>query len=302
VSADPGFETFAVGQVARLTGLSPDAIRAWERRHRAVQPLRTPGGTRRYTASDIDRLCLLKRAVDAGHRIAEVVRLPSPELEERVSAAQDHRNPDTVETVLAALDRLDAASAGDLLGGQLAALGPTRFVEEVAAPLVEAMGTRWREERLCVAGEHLGSALLRSFLGAALRPTVVHRDAPIVLFATLAGERHELGLLMAAITALGAVANPLYLGADLPAEELLRAASRSGARAVALSTARGEWREIGEPIAGLRAGLPPSIELWIGGGQLEGLKPEAGVIVLSSLTQLELHVARLRVLAKAGPR
>ena len=46
---------------------------------------------------------------------------------------------------------------------------------------------------------------------------------PRIVFATPAGERHELGLLMAALTALGASGHPLYLGAELPVEDLLAA-------------------------------------------------------------------------------
>ena len=50
--------TYSLGAVAKMTGLSPHVLRAWERRYAAVTPLRTPGGTRRYRESDVSRLNL----------------------------------------------------------------------------------------------------------------------------------------------------------------------------------------------------------------------------------------------------
>ena len=52
--------TYPLRTAARLTGLSPDLLRAWERRYGVVEPTRTPGGTRRYTAADLERLRLVK--------------------------------------------------------------------------------------------------------------------------------------------------------------------------------------------------------------------------------------------------
>ncbi|HME69925.1 MAG TPA: MerR family transcriptional regulator [Myxococcota bacterium] len=45
--------------------LSPELLRAWERRYGVFQPHRTPGGSRRYSAADLEQLRLVKAAVDA---------------------------------------------------------------------------------------------------------------------------------------------------------------------------------------------------------------------------------------------
>ena len=79
--------------------------------------------------------------------------------------------------------------------------------------------------------EHLASGILRSLLGSALQPTAVSALGPRIVFATPTGEKHELGLLMAALTALGAGADPVYLGAELPNEDILAAARDSNAAA-----------------------------------------------------------------------
>ena len=131
--------TYSLGAVARLTGLSPHVLRAWERRYGAVKPLRTPGGTRRYRESDVARLRQLRAAVQAGHSISEVANAPAEELERRLELSPALPAP-SLAPLLAAIEQLDAPTTEQLLGAQLAALGPIRFVRTVASPLLNVIG------------------------------------------------------------------------------------------------------------------------------------------------------------------
>lgn len=79
---------YRIGAVSRLTGISPDALRMWERRYGAVAPRRSPAGGRLYDAGDVERLRLLKQLVDAGDAIGEVANLDMPSLQARLTAAQ----------------------------------------------------------------------------------------------------------------------------------------------------------------------------------------------------------------------
>jgi DNA-binding transcriptional MerR regulator len=285
--------TYALGVAARLTGLSPDLLRAWERRYAAVEPKRTPGGTRRYRAADLERLRLLKAAVDKGYRIGDMASLDDRELTRRVNRGSAEQDSDAVEPVIAALERLDTADADRLIALQLSALGPARFARQFAAPLLEALGEAWAETRICVASEHLGSGLLRSLLGAALRPTTASGSAPIIVFATPPGERHEMGLLIAAVTALGAGGNPLYLGPDLPLDEILGAVKTSGAGALALSIVATAPEAAEQALAAIRAGLPEEVQLWSGGRAARGIELPPACVYIDSLETLEQRVTLL---------
>lgn len=287
-------ETYAVGRVARLTGVSPDLLRAWERRYGAVRPVRTPGGTRRYRAEDIDRLRLLKAAVDAGHRIGEVARLSLEELERRVEPVAPTGGGPLRET-LEALARLDGGAAEQLVSGQLAVLGPVRFAKEFALPLLGQIGEEWAQKRLCTASEHMGSALLRSLLGSSLRPTAAHRDAPRIVFGTLPGEHHDIGLLIAAVSTLGAGGHPIFLGADLPVDELVGAVRTAGAVALAVGAVAQPVEELERGLRELRAALPRNVEIWVGGPATTSLTPPEGVLRLDSLSRLEQRVELLRI-------
>ncbi len=82
-SPDPG-QTYRIGAVARLTGISPDTLRVWERRYSVVTPFRSDAGTRLYRAQDVGRLTLIKRLVDSGDAISHVAPLTLEQLRERV--------------------------------------------------------------------------------------------------------------------------------------------------------------------------------------------------------------------------
>ena len=284
--------TYPIGAAARLTGLSPELIRAWERRYGAVEALRTPGGTRRYRATDLERLSLLKAAVAAGHRIGQVARLDPAELEERARGSEAPASS-RLEESLWAIERLDGVEAQRLLSTQLSALGPARFAREFALPLVREIGDRWEDDRLSIAAEHLATGVLRSMLGSALQPTASSLLGPRVVFATPTGERHELGLQMAALTALGAGANPIYLGAELPVEELLDSVRIADAAALALSLVALPSHRAERVVRAIRDGLPDDIHLWLGGAAASAIEPRTGVDFIDSLGSFEQRVTLL---------
>jgi DNA-binding transcriptional MerR regulator len=266
--------TYPLRTAARLTGLSPDVIRSWERRHGVVLPFRTPGGTRRYSAEDLERLRLVKAAVDAGHRIGQVARLDIEELKRR-AAATEARPEGHLEEILTALDRFDDVTSQRLLSFHLSSLGPARFAREISLPLLLEIGERWSKGRMGIASEHLATGILRSLLGSALQPTASSRLGPRIVFATPTGERHELGLLMAALTALGAGASPLYLGLELTVEDLLVAVEGTNAAALALSLVTIPAEQAARTVGALRGGMAAEVHLWLGGpgGRELGLPP-----------------------------
>ncbi len=71
---------YTIGAVSKKTGLSSNLIRMWELRYAAVVPSRSPTNRRLYSSSDIERLILLKNAIDIGMSIGSVVSLSTEQL------------------------------------------------------------------------------------------------------------------------------------------------------------------------------------------------------------------------------
>lgn len=302
---DSGHDALPLRTVSRLTGLSADVIRAWERRYGVVSPTRGPRGARLYSADDVAQLRLLRRAVSSGRAIGDVARLSRGALESLVRvpearaarpAPATHGN-EILAHAVSTLERFDWAALDRCIGDALVGLGARDFVDQFAAPLMTDVGQRWSDGRLSVADEHLVSGLMHNVLAGVLRSRG-RSGHPTVLLATASGERHELGLLMAGLVVVEGGCGMCYLGADLPAAEVVAAARRSQAAAVGLGVANGDGLEA--TVAELRRverDLPTTTELWIGGRQAAdaaALLGSSRVVVIDQMPVLEHETARLR--------
>ena len=245
------------------------------------------------------RLRKLRAAVEAGHAIGEVAGLSARELERRLELVPAGPPRPALEPILAAVESLDAASSERLLGAQLAALGGPRFVRQVASPLLVEIGARWEDGRICVASEHLASSILRNLLGGLVRPTGAGTSAPPIVFTTPPGERHELGALMAAVAAADVGGHPVFLGPDLPVEEVAVAVEALSAAAVAVGVCRRNGGEHAASLRALRAILPEAVEIWVGGPGAAELALPRGVACVDDPEDLERKVALLAL--RGGP-
>ena len=79
----PADGLYQIATVSNLTGIPVQTIRVWESRHAVVQPARNAGNVRLYRRADIERLSLVKAAVDAGHAISSVAALTDRQIKAR---------------------------------------------------------------------------------------------------------------------------------------------------------------------------------------------------------------------------
>jgi DNA-binding transcriptional MerR regulator len=272
-------QSYPIRAVARITGLSVDTLRAWERRYQAVVPKRGDRG-RVYSDDDIDRLKRLAVLVERGHPIGTVANLSAGELtrlidgSDALAATREESQGADLTALFRALDRYDLTAVESALARHAAVLPTRELIFAVILPLLRELGDRWEAGTLSPAQEHLVSAIVRSVLGGLLRSMARGDGTPRVVFATPAGERHELCLLCAAVLAAAAGYGVLYLGPDLPAADIAGAAKISGATSVVLGTTtpgavtRAEARNLARALSG--------ISLWIGGPEAASLATEIG--------------------------
>jgi MerR family transcriptional regulator, light-induced transcriptional regulator len=265
-----------IGAVARRTGLSPHLLRAWERRYGVVEPTRTEGGDRLYTAADVRRLQLLARAVGAGHPIGRLAAMSPEELaavvgDEAGSPARSNGPPGPGGTesftaeCMAAVEAMDGGRVNAVLTKAVVTLGISGFSEWLTAVL-RGVGDQWEVGEICPAHEHLLTANAQRVLGWLLLTIPVAAGAPGVVVSTPAGHRHELAALLAAVEAATAGWRVTYLGPDLPAADIARGVFATEASAVALSVVR-ETREqeLATEVASLRAAVPVGLPILVGG-------------------------------------
>ena len=261
---------YLIGAVTKLTGLSADVVRVWERRYGAVHPARSDGGTRLYSDADVLRLRRLRRAVERGHSISQAARLSEGELDEMIA---DGKAPDddglrpyraVRERFIKAVEKMDVAAAEEELARAAMLFHARDLVREIVAPTLHEISERCVSKEISAAHKRLAAELLRRMLSSLFRFYPPAENAATLLLATPAEEPGEIGLLLGALLAATHGWRAVYLGADLPAAEIALAVRTTNAQVLVLSlqayTARLEaelealWRLLPPPTRVLISG------------------------------------------------
>ncbi|SNS11773.1 MerR HTH family regulatory protein [Noviherbaspirillum humi] len=279
--SNAAFESFSIAVVERDTGLSKDTLRIWERRYGFPAPLRDAHGERIYPAHQVEKLRLLRRLIDNGHRPGKVVPRPMTELVEMQDelTARQYDAPATPESdvVLTHFIDLIRRHQTEMLRQEMSMtlmrIGLRQFVIEVASPLSRAVGEAWASGQLEIFEEHLFteqmSDLLRQAISSMTRATDIHESGvirPRVLLTTFPQESHALGLLMAEalLTLSGCMC--ISLGVQMPLQDIAAAAQAHRADIVALSFSSSiNTAHALNGLISLDSRLLPNIEIWTGG-------------------------------------
>jgi MerR family transcriptional regulator, light-induced transcriptional regulator len=59
-------ELLRIGELSKRVGVSPELLRAWERRYGLLRPARSTGGLRLYSPSDVERVALMQQHLAQG--------------------------------------------------------------------------------------------------------------------------------------------------------------------------------------------------------------------------------------------
>lgn len=263
---------FNIGAVERDTGLSKDVLRMWERRYGFPVPDRDSNGERCYPTEQVERLRLIKRLMDQGHRPGKLIATPAEELAAlapRRSVSREmpgHSATDDLSELMLLIKQHDAAGYQQAMQQRLARQGLQRFVQDTIAPLTQRVGEAWEDGSFEVFEEHLFTEMTKRLLRQSIAALPGGRRGPRILLTSVPDEQHVLGLLM--VEALFALegAECIPLGTQMPLLEIARAATAHQADIVALSFSIAfPQRQIPGLLQQLRLMLTPEIALWVGG-------------------------------------
>lgn len=294
-------------KAAELSGISSRFIRELEREHQALQPLRKDGKVL-FRQQDIQRLSLLKTAIDRGYSIKEVAGLSDKYLSEMLGnqksilpflEAQEAYFQTHIGRFLDFIEIFDSVAADRVLSQQSILFRPREFVHGMVSPLMREIGMRWEAGKMNIAQEHLASNILRNLLGSLMR---VHTKTSAngiinkrIVYATPKNQYHEFGILAAAILGCAGGIGGIYLGANIPYKDLAEVPKKTEVSTIILSKilddqTHGDWLiELLE----FKESLDPSVDVVIGGivhPSERDVLIESGIIYLNSLMDLDRHL------------
>ncbi len=294
--------SFSISSVERDTGLTKDVLRVWERRYGFPFPIRDANGERSYSSDQVERLRLIKRLMNQGHRPGKLIGLSIEVLMSivpRSAITKQDKNELESKDIITLLDLIKQhASAGykQAMQQQLARLGLQRFVQDIVAPLTVLIGRAWENGSLDVFEEHLFSEMTNRVMRMAIDALPDGNRWPRILLTTVSDEQHSLGLLMAeSILALEG-AECISLGNQLPLLEIGHAACAQHTDIVALSFSTAfPQRQIPGLLKELRNVLKPEVSLWTGGCGIAKLAKIDEILLLPSLDDIVTALAEWRV-------
>jgi DNA-binding transcriptional MerR regulator len=210
-----------IGELSRRTGVSPELLRAWERRYGLLQPTRSAGGLRLYGPDDLERVLRMQQHLAEGLAAAEAAALAGESGGDTDALAFD---PASARRDLgAALEAFDEPFAQAILDSLVSLTTVDAMLEDVVLPYLHELGERWERGEVSVAQEHFASAVLRGRLLGLARGWG-RGLGPRALLACLPGEQHDLGLIAFGLALRARGWRIAYLGGDMPIESLVSAA------------------------------------------------------------------------------
>lgn len=291
--------------VVKQTGLSPYLIRAWERRYNAISPSRSDTKRRLYTNDDINRLALLKKATQCGENIGNVANLSNADLIRIIGDNRTVNNHfplmdegdkngltanDFYSLALASIQKLDFDEFEARLMEASVALSFPSLLDQVVGPILDKVGAMWHNGELRIAEEHRISAIIRSFLGTHNKSHMRSAGIQCLVSTTPTGQNHELGALMVSLAASAMGWRSIFLGPNLPPEEIAGAVKVNNASVLALSIIYPmDDPYLGSELVRIRRLIGNDIQILIGGraaGYYHGFIKDISGIYISNLDEL----------------
>jgi MerR family transcriptional regulator, light-induced transcriptional regulator len=288
-------EVLRIGELSKRAGVTPELLRAWERRYGLLRPARSAGGLRLYSPADVERVALMQQHLAEGMAAAEAAALAVRDAVDE-EAARTALRPAAIRDELAtALDAFDEPRAQAILDRLLALATVETLLAEVVVPYLQELGERWKRGDASVAQEHFASGVLRGRLLGLARGWGLGLG-PVAVLACLPGEQHDLGLIAFGLALRSHGWRIVYLGPDSPIDTVADVSHQLEPSLVVLNAV---CRERVRPVLPKLRSLARRHRLAIGGSAAEDETLEKeGILALTGDPTAE--AARVTTLISSG--
>jgi MerR family transcriptional regulator, light-induced transcriptional regulator len=266
-----------IGELSKRAGVTPELLRAWERRYGLLRPARSAGGLRLYSPADVERVALMQQHLAEGMAAAEAAALAVRDAVDE-EAARTALRPAAIRDELAtALDAFDEPRAQAILDRLLALATVETLLAEVVVPYLQELGERWKRGDASVAQEHFASSVLRGRLLGLARGWGLGLG-PVAVLACLPGEQHDLGLIAFGLTLRSQGWRIVYLGPDSPLDTVADVSHQLEPSLVVLNAVS---RERVRPVLPQLRALTRRHKLALGGAAAEDTLEKDGILALT---------------------
>ena len=214
---------FTIKDLENLTGIKAHTIRIWEQRYSFLKPQRTDTNIRYYNNEELKKILNIALLNKYGYKISHIDRMSESEINDKILTlnnlqAQQER---VINDLIQHMVDMNLEQFESVLDEFIRIKGVEKCINHIIFPFLERIGVLWITGHINPAQEHLVSNIIRQKLIVGTESVVSHlRVNKTGLLFLPEGEFHELGLLFIQFLLKSRGVNVLYLGANVPIEDV----------------------------------------------------------------------------------
>ncbi|MGQ7871269.1 MerR family transcriptional regulator [Sunxiuqinia sp. sy24] len=215
---------YTIKDLETLSGIKAHTIRIWEKRYGLLDPQRSTTNIRYYSDNELRKLLNVSMLVKHGYKISKVSIFEDEQIQQEVLKLNEKSlsSQGVIDQLIVHMVNFDYRKFEGLLEEEIENLGFEEAFMTVVFPLFEKIGIYWQIGSIFPAQEHFVSNITRHLLIRACSEYTNYDAKSTVLFFLREGEMHELSLLFYQYLALKAGYKTIYLGQNVPFDDLLK--------------------------------------------------------------------------------
>lgn len=214
---------FTIKDLENLSGIKAHTIRIWEQRYSFLKPKRSDTNIRYYDADELKRLLNIALLNRYGYKISHINRMGTEAIREKILElpSEEAKLERMLNFLLHGMVDFETASFEAILDEHIKEHGIDHTITSLIFPFLQKIGILWLTDHVRVSHEHLVSNVVRQklIMGIENARPKNKKDRIVVLFLP-PGEYHEIGLLYIHYLLKMQGYRIIYLGADVPLDEL----------------------------------------------------------------------------------
>jgi MerR family transcriptional regulator, light-induced transcriptional regulator len=218
---------YSIKDMEMLSNIKAHTIRIWEQRYNLFTPERTETNIRYYTDEQLKRLLNVCTLINGGMKISHISKLSNAEIRDAIdkmmflTSSSSANVESMISQAIAAISAYDQHLFEKVFSRSINKLGFASAYLELVYPMLIRIGMMWSKDDIIPAQEHFLSNLLRQKLFAAIdKLSLPESSAPVWVLFLDETEKHEIGLLFAWYILRLHGQNVIYLGQEVPYENL----------------------------------------------------------------------------------
>lgn len=218
---------YSIKNLEEISNQKAHTIRIWEQRYGLLTPRRTDTNIRYYDDKQLKKLLNVCALMGEGMKISKISKLSDTQINDAIqkiitdSAEKEVQFETIINQAIIAVSAFDEMSFDKIFSNAILRFGLKDTYLKVIYPMLVRIGLMWSKDDIMPAQEHFFSNLIKQKLFSAIdaTPLAANSNQTWVLFLPET-ESHEIGLLLANYILRSNGKKVIYLGQNVPYENL----------------------------------------------------------------------------------